>query len=552
MGTMYIRTTTRKNKDGTEVRYLQLAHNEWDPKAGYSRVRVLFHLGRADEVDREALKRLIKSISRFLGPEEAARTQAVGIEDLSFKTSRPFGGAWVLDQLWRQLGIDKVLKQLIKARQFQSPVEQAVFAMVANRALSPISKLATADWIAEEVFIPGLREVSVQHLYRAMDFLLEANEVIQHDVFFSVADLFSLEVDLLYLDTTSTYFEIEEEDDEGLRRDGFSKDKRPDLPQVVIGLAVTRTGIPVRCWVWPGNTADMSVVAEVKRDLVGWKLGRVITVVDRGFASEENLRHLQRTGGHYIAGERMRAGKDTVSEALGRAGRFKVVRENLEVKEITVGNGVAYRRCILVRNPKEAERDKAKREAVLSRIKEELAAIGDLNGAPHTKACCQLVAHPTYGRYLKTDRKGQPKIDWAKVRAEEKLDGKYLLRTSDDTLSAEDVALGYKQLIEVEDAFRTLKGTLELRPVYHRLEDRIRAHVLLCWLALLLVRVAESKTGKSWRYLRRHLQQMHAIEFGNGAGQVVQRTEITPIQSQLFKALGIAKPPKLLDFSPSR
>lgn len=204
----------------------------------------------------------------------------------------------------------------------------------------------------------------------------------------------------------------------------------------------------------------MSVVQQVKNDLVGWKLGRVITVLDRGFSSEDNLKYLQRAGGHYIAGEKLRSGKVKTEKALSHPGRFKQVRDNLEIKEIIVGDGEARIRYILVRNPKEALKDKAKREEMINKIKQELAAIGELNGAPHTKAVCNFIAHPTYGRYLKTDKKGQPKLNQAKIKAEEKLDGKYLMRTSDDTISPEDVALGYKQLLEVEDAFRTLKTTL--------------------------------------------------------------------------------------------
>lgn len=242
------------------------------------------------------------------------------------------GGAWFLDCPWRQLGIDRVLGKLLKAREFQAPVERAIFAMVANRALAPMSKLAIEDWVRDEDMIPGLTHVVAHQLYRAMDFLLLASEELQKEVFFTVADLLNLEVDLLYFDTTSTYFEVETGDDEGLRRRGHSKDHRPHLPQAVIGLAVTRTGIPVRCWVWPGNTADMSVIKQVKNDLVGWRLGRVITVVDRGFASEENLRYLQRAEGHYIAGERLRTAKGA-SDVIGRAGRYKVVKENLQVKE---------------------------------------------------------------------------------------------------------------------------------------------------------------------------------------------------------------------------
>jgi len=392
--------------------------------------------------------------------------------------------------------------------------------------------------------------VPVQQLYHSMDFLLEADSAIQHDVFFSVANLFNLEVDLLYFDTTSTYFETEGEDD--LRKNGHSKDHRPDLPQAVIGLAVTRDGIPVRCWVWPGNTGDMSVIEEVKKDLNGWKLNRVISVIDRGFSSDDNLRYLQRAGGHYIAGERMRSGMENVEQALSRPGRFKPVADNLEIKEVVVGDGEARIRYILARNPKEAERDKSKRELILSKIREELVKLGDLGGEPHCKACCELIAHKSYGRYLKMDTQGQPHIDKAKVKSEERLDGKYLIRTSDDTLSSVDVALGYKQLYQVENAFRTLKTTLELRPVYHRIEDRIRSHILLCWLALLLVRVIENQTGESWTKLRRTLSRIQVAELKTSSGSITKTSNLNPEQKQLFKTLEIPEPPKVLDLSQNR
>jgi len=543
---MYIRTIQRKNKDGSVVRYIQLAHNQWDPQARCAKAKVLFNFGREEEVDREALKRLVKSINRFLGPEETLRYEAeTGAAPLKFISSRPLGGAWVLDRLWEELGIKGVLETLLKKRQYKTPVERAIFAMAANRALDPMSKRGVEEWVKEDVVIPGVEEIPLQQLYRAMDFLLENEAELQKQVYYSVANLLNLEVDILYFDTTSTYFEIEDEDEDGgLRRRGHSKDHRPDLPQAVIGLAVTRDGIPVRCWVWPGNTADISVVEQVKKDLVGWKLGRVITVLDRGFNSEDNLRYLQRAGGHYIAGEKLRSGKENTAEALKRAGRYQTVRDNLEVKEIIVGNGEARERYILVRNPEEAARDKARREKIIKELEEQLPHI-----KTHAKAVCELMAHPVYGRYLKLDSRSLPKIDRAKIREEEKLDGKYLLRTSDDTLSAEDVALGYKQLLLVEDAFRTLKSRLELRPVYHRLEDRIRAHLLLCWLALLLIRIAENRTGQTWGSLRATLQRMHLGDFSGTAGQVRQRTETTPAQKQIFKVLAVKEPPLLFSIS---
>ncbi len=547
---MYLRRISRTNKDGSVVTYVQLAHNVWDPEVRQARAKVLYSFGREDQLDLEALRRLIASVARYLGPEETLQVEAKfsGQSPLKFISSRALGGSWALDQLWRELGLDQTLGRLLQRRQYTLPVERAIFAMVANRALAAMSKLAAAEWATSEAWIDGVGRLEAQHLYRAMDFLLEAREEVEREVFCQVADLLNLEVDLLYFDTTSTYFEVEEPDE--LRRQGHGKDKRPDLTQAVVGLAVTRDGIPVRSWVRPGNTNDMAVIQEVKKDLIGWKLGRVITVLDRGFCSEENLRIIQRAGGHYIVGEKLRSGEERTEEALSRAGRFKAVRENLEVKEIVVGDGEKRTRYILVRNPEEAERDRRSREAIISRVNEELGSIGDLKGDPHTKACCALVAHPTLGRYVKTDKRGQPGLDPAKVKAEERLDGKYLLSTSDDTISAEDVALGYKQLYEVEDAFRTLKTTLSLRPVYHRLEDRIRTHVLLYWLSLLLVRIASLRTGRTWTELRRVLQRMHVGEFGSKDGRVLQRTETTPEQAEVFKALKVKEPPRFLALIP--
>lgn len=556
---MYLRTTTRRNRDGSTVRYLQLAHNERDPRTGMPRARVLYNFGREDAVDRAALARLVRSVSRFLTPEDALRAQAAAGDSavLRFVESRPLGAAWVLDHLWRRLGLQDAIGRLLRGRKYALPVERALLALVANRALAPTSKLACERWVTEEVVIPELPQAPVHHLYRAMDFLLAAEEEVQREVFFATSDLLNLEVDLLYFDTTSTYFEVEEEDADtddrpGWRKRGYSRDHRPDLPQVTIGLAVTREGLPIRCWCWPGNTHDATVITQVKRDLVGWKLGRVITVVDAGFTSEENLRTLQRTGGHYIAGEKLRSGKAKVEAALHRPGRYQAVRDNLEVKEITVGTGEARVRYLLVRNPKEVERDRRQRAETLRRLREALSALPPVTDPAHRRAWDALLQHPTYRRYLHQGPHGRPQLDPAKIRAEARLDGKYLVRTSDDTLSPADVALGYKQLIEVEDAFRTLKHTLDLRPVYHRVEERIRAHVLLCWLALLLVRIIERRTEGRWPQIRRTLQAMHLGEFAGPEGTVWQRTETTTDQRRLFTALRIPEPPRIFAITPAR
>lgn len=545
---MYVRTISRQNKDGSTTTYVQLAHNIRDPKTGFARANVLYTFGRADSLDVDAIRRLVKSLCRFLSPEDALRTQAHmkgESQALRFVKSSPMGGAFVLRALWERLGLEKVLVQSLKKREFQAPIEWALFAMVANRALAPDSKRAVEEWVREDVALGNPEPILLQHLYRAMDFLLEQEELIQKEVFFATADLLNLEVDLLFFDTTTTYVERDEEDEEGLRRYGHSKDKRSDLPQVVIGLAVTKEGLPVRCWVLPGNTQDMSTVERVKKDLFGWKLSRCIWVMDRGMNSEENRIVLQRAGGHYILGEKLRDAQQDHQEVLSHPGRYQRIKENLEVKEVVVGKGERRRRFVLVYNPEQAKKDKATRERTLKKIEEALSALGDQRGKAHKKAVCTLLAHRTMGRYVKQKKNGALKIDRARVRAEEHLDGKYLLSTSDDTLTPEEVALGYKQLMEVERAFKTLKTTLELRPLYHHKDERIRSHVLLCFLSLLLVRIAERQTGQTWDHLRAILERIHLGEFESKDGRILQRTELAPDQANLLKTLNISPPPKI-------
>lgn len=546
---MYLRTTRRRNGDGSEVRYLSLAHNEWDAGAGRSKVRILFNFGREDELDPGAIRRLIGSLSRALPAGEALSLSAPA--ELAFLESRPLGGAHLLDGLWSRLGIGEIMARLLRGRRLDPAAERALFAMVANRALAPASKLSCAAWVSERVAIPGLADLSDDACYRAMDWLTEIEAELAEQVYWSVANLLNLEVDLLFFDTTSTYFETDAADPPsegapaGFRTyNGHSKDHRPDLPQVVIGLAVTREGIPIRVWTLPGNASDQALIRQVKDDLRAWKLGRVVWVTDRGFASAENRRYLQRAGGHYITGEKLRSESAEAKAALARAGRYHTVAGNLEVKEVVLDTGVMRDRFIVCRNPAEATRDAAVRDRLLGELEEALAGSDELAPAARAKLACDLRAKPTCRRFLRVTAAGLLRIDRAAVAADARLDGKFLLRTSDPTLSAEDVATGYKQLLEVERSWRDMKTTLDLRPVYHRKESRIRSHVLLCWLSLLLIRIAENTTGETWRNLRAEMDKLHLGRFAGPAGEVAQRTEITPRQTAIFKAAGVAEPPR--------
>jgi hypothetical protein len=566
---VYLRVTQRRNKNGDVVRYVALAHNERNER-GVPVARIIHTFGREDEVDRDALRRLVASISRFLEPEQALAAGAPAGFD--FIEAREQGRPHVVQALWSELGIGRALARVAVSRRYRHDVERCVFAMVAQRAIAPASKLEATRWAPREVVLPGVGELSDDGLYSAMDFLLECSERVQEAVFFSVANLLNSEVDVIFFDTTSTYFEVETDDDEagledddeddepaepaplteaGHRRHGHSKDHRPDRPQVVIGLAVTREGIPVRVWVWPGNTSDQTVIESVKTDLGGWKLGRCVWVVDSGFSSTENLRYLQRAGGHYIAGMKLRSGTAEAKLALQRQGRYHVVAENIAVKQVIVGDGAARQRFVVARNPKEAERDRTRREQTITRLQDKLAKLEQTRGAAHEKAACKLRAHRSMGRYLRQTKTGRLMIDRAKIRDEARLDGKYLITTSDDTLTPEDVALGYKNLLEAERGFWDLKGTLLMRPVFHRKEDRIRAHVLICFLALVIIRVAELRAGDTWRMIGDELGRIKLGHFRSPDGQFTQRTELTADQRHLLNALGVPEPPRFGHITPN-
>ena len=540
---MYVRTIKRKNKDGSEVEYIQLAHNTRHPEKGYSRAEVVYSFGRRDQLDVAALKRLVSSLSRFISPEDvqSLENQNTG---LKFISSQPAGGALLLKGLWKRLGIDTCLAQALSDRGFKAPIADALFAMVANRALAPCSKLAVEEWAAKDVHLDIEQPIQVQHFYRGMDFLLKHEVEIQEKVFWATAQLLNLTVDLIFFDTTNTYFEMDDPGDSELLAFGKSKHKRNDLPQVTIGLAVTREGIPVRCWVLPGNQNDAKCVDQVQKDLNDWKLGNVVWAMDRGMTSEDNRRNLQRAGGQYILGEKLR-GTNINEEALNRGGRFKVIKENLHIKEVFVGEGSGRRRFIIAYNPEQAEHDKHIRNRTLERIEKELTVLDKQSGKTQLKTKYALMAHRSMGRYLKELKSGKLKVDRSKVKREEKLDGKYLLSTSDKSLSAEDVALGYKQLMAVERAFRTLKSTLSLRPVYHTKDDRIRSHVMLCWLALLLIRIAELETGMTWPRVRTEMERLHLGKFLHKDGHILQYTELTVIQRKILKELKIAPPQKI-------
>jgi Transposase DDE domain len=560
---MYRRETRQKRADGSLVTHLQLAESVWNPGKKRSEVRIIYNCGRADDPQSaERLRQLARSILKRCAPEEIVE-QA---QQWRLIDAWPFGALYVLEAIWHRLGIDEVIAQQLAYHKVDFAVERALFAMVANRACAPSSKLYCYEqWLREDGRIDGTDTLALHHLYRAMDVLEAHKEAIEQALYFRLADLLSLDVELIFYDTTSLHFEIDEIDwgvgEEDLvegslaagaktykapRKRGLSKNGRGDAPQIVVGLAVTRDGLPVRHWVFPGNTVDVTTVAQVKADLRGWQLSRCVFVGDAGMVSHDNLTKLSASGGKYILCMPMRRGDEVTREVLQRPGRYQSVADNLRVKEVVVGEGERRRRYIVCHNPQEEKRQRAHRQELLRELEAELASLHEVRGEGHTKRVCELRASRRYGRDLRLTKGGLLRIDAAKQREEERLDGKFVVHSNDDSLTPADLALGYKQLQRVEEAWRTLKNGLRLRPVFHWAVHRIHAHVALSVLALLLERVIEQACGDTWRNIRADLEQIKLAQLSSPHGEIWQVTEPSSDAANRLKCLEIKNPPAVL------
>jgi hypothetical protein len=562
---MFLRSSTQKRADGSVITHLQIAESTWSSKKKRAETRIVYNCGRADdEATIEKLRKLARSILRRCSPEELAAA------DTGWKLidSWPFGDLYAIEVLWERLGIREAIEAEVGQRRFGFSVERALFVMIANRLCAPSSKLyCWEQWLREDVRVRGTDGLELQHLYRAMDFLEAHRDRLEEAIFFRVSSLLNLEVDLIFYDTTSLHFEVDQEDqgvgDEDLvrgsklagakrykapRKRGYSKNGRTDAPQIVVGLAVTREGIPVRHWVFPGNTVDVTTVQQIRSDLRGWRMTRCVFVGDAGMVSEKNLQELSRGGGKYIVCMPTGREKEVAERVLSRAGRFKQVAPNLRVKEVVVGDGERRRRYVVCHNPDEERRQREHRLEVLRELEAELASLADVeHGQQHHKRVCQLRTSGRYGRYLTLTPTGRLRLDEKRLRELERLDGKFVVRTNDDTLTPENLALGYKQLQRVEQAWRTLKSGLKLRPVFHWAPHRIHAHVALTVLALMLERVAEEACTDTWRNIRDDLKQIKLAQLLSPNGQVWQTTEPRQAARSRMKCLGIDGLPLILD-----
>jgi len=514
---MFVRTKTTEGRT-----YVQIVESYWSD--GRPRQRVIATLGRLDKLtEKGAIDGIMRSMSRLADKVQVTGEFKEG--KLEAKRVTRIGPDLIVGRLWSELGLDKIIDSLLLKRKFGFPVERAIYLAVLSRLFFPGSD-RRAHRITRDYRVSGAEDIELHHLYRAMAWLGSEREKVEEELFDRNRDLFT-NLSVVFFDTTSIYFEGEGGETLGER--GYSKDRRPDENQMVVGVVTDQDGRPISCPMWPGNTTDAKTIVPVASSLrKRFGVGEMVIVADRGMVGKDNMKKLSSLGFPYILGVKMRLEKKAMADVLSRAGRFREVADNLKVKEVE-HNGKRYIVCL---NPEEERKDAASREAIVETLKSKLKG-----GAK------QLVGNTGYRRYLKIDS-GSVKIDTAKVASEKKYDGKWVLITNTD-LPADEVALRYKELWMVERVFREAKDTLETRPVFHSSDSSILGHVFVSFLALIIMHELKSRIDfpAEWDEVRQDLDALYEVEVESNGGTYLLRSPLQGVCGKVFKAVGVAIPP---------
>jgi len=528
---MFLRETSVKKADGRVVKYLHLVESQRLKGKRYPSHKIIYSFGKVDELNREKIQALARNLLSYVNEDISSLDM-----DSEIIWSRPYGSSYVILEIARSLCITQVLRRKLRRRRISSPVDLAILAMVINRCIDPLSKRKVDEWVKEDVYFPGSEAIALQHFYRGLDFLESCKDALEDELFWQTRDLFNREVDVIFYDTTSTY--IEGKGDDPCFQFGYSRDHRPDRKQVVVGLATDRDGLPLSSCLFPGSTMDVKTVGVMLERLSRFKIGRVIFVCDRGMVSRENLALLESEGYEYLVGVKLRGLKEVRERVLSSRGRYRKVEENLEIKEVLVGG----RRYIVCHNPKEALRERKVREEILEELIPEIERVNAGSLSP-----CAVLSSPVKKRFVRELKPGRLTLNKARISEESRYDGKYVLLTTESEMSAEELALQYKNLFRVERAFRGLKHTIDLRPLNHWKEYRVKAHLSLCVLSYFIGRYAELKTAHSWDNIQRNLHRVMATKILLKNGTIVKRNQLTSFQKSLLNQLNIKEPPLILE-----
>lgn len=524
---MYLRIMRRKNKDGALREYLCVVRSKREGK----RVKQLFvgNLGRLDEIrGTEDIDNLVERLSGY-----CKRVSLYNREGVSNEWSKEYGLVEVYKRLWEELRLGEILRKYLGEHGFGMDVEAAIQAMVIGRLISPHSKLGTYMW-REEVYEERWKSLDLQHFYRAMDFLLEKKPNMEVEIFEGLRDLFQQGVDIMMFDTTSICYKGEGEDE--ILQYGFSRDKRKDLKQIIVGILMTRDGIPIGHEVWPGNTSDIKAFSEIISKVKDrFKINRIIFIADRGMVSKKTLDKLDESKYEYIVGIKMRRlDKTSKFELLSPLG-FNKITDTLEVKEKVI-NG---RRYIICYNPEEAEEEARKREYFKKILSEKI----DKNTIK------DWVIKNGYKKYINITG-AEIKLNEERLRKEVIYDGKWILLTNTD-FPSRDISFYYKGLWKIERGFRSLKTELETAPVYHWTEPRIRAHIYICFLALVMrigleKRIKAIDTKYNFSEVVMDLARIKATKLRINNEELIIRTDLTGNAHVGFKAVNMRVPNKII------
>ena len=526
---MFVRVKRCKNKNGSVREYLLLCTAKREGKK--VKQITLANLGRLDS---SSTQRSIDTIIDNLVKFSKKRAIIDASKGLFAEYAKVYGPVVVFKSLWEKTGLKRIMERFAKESNCEFDLVSTIFALVLNRLIDPMSKLSTYDWIKKEIYLHGVeQDIELHHLYRSLDFLERKAKKIEDTLYYQDLNLFNAHVDLVFFDTTSIKFYGEENE---LMQRGLSKDKRGDLNQVIVGIVMRRDGKPISHHIFSGNTVDVKAFKAVILDLKErFGLKRVIFVGDRGMVSKENIDLLEQEGLEYILGVKLRSLKEVREEVLTRAGRYQKIKDNLFIKEIKLNQ----KRYIICFNPYEAEKDGLDREMLLEKLKQLVK-----------EAPKGLIKNRGYKRYLTVER-GGIKINLKKVEAEKKYDGKYVI-TSNTELKAEEIALAYRELWKIERVFRELKSYFEIQPIYHYVPRRIKAHIFLCFLALLLEweftkRLKEMEPEISPHQVIKDLLTVRVVKLRCNDKYYLVRTELNGKAYLGFRAAGIAVPPRVLE-----
>ena len=542
----------RVKKSGNH-QYLQIVENR--KEKGKVKQRIIATVGRMDQLQAKGrVETLIRSLSRF---SEQALMILSGKSDLS-ADAKKIGPVLIFERLWKETGIQDAIVRSLRGRRFEFNVERAIFLTVLHRLMVSGSDRFCIRWCRDYI-IDGIEDLDLHHLYRAMGFLGEevkeqdgatpfsprcTKDLIEEAVFSHRRDLFT-NLDLVFFDTTSIYFEGQ--GGESLGQRGFSKDHRPDLSQMVVGAVLDDKGQPICCEMWPGNTTDVKTLLPiVERLKTRFKIRRICIVADRGMISAGTIEQLESKNSPipYILGARMRRVKEIRDRVLSQPGRYKQVRPEcsdrnkpapLKVKQVEIDG----RRYIVCVNTRQQRKDAADREAIVSALTEQLK-----------KGPKSLIGNKGYRKYLKIE-KNSTSIDKDRIKHEARFDGKWVLRTNTD-LSADQVALKYKELWQVEKVFRDVKSLLETRPIFHQKDRTIRGHVFCSFLALVLRKELDRRLLKAghrfeWAEIKQDLKALQRVTIEEDGRRFSIRSRSQGVCGKIFQSVGVAMPKTIQD-----